>query len=173
MDTRHGHGSIVGEPSLHVLSPSLTFGAVSTTTRSGLRNLVEIRELIEVGVVGKLAGALTDQALDRLAELCDEMTHSGLDPDADREFHRVLYAGADNPLIGQLVDVFWDAYRAAQAVLDPPGRGDTAETVARHRLIVDALRAGDADVARTAMHDHFAEIKKRLDDSSPDDRRRR
>ena len=162
VDTRHGYGSVVGEPSLRVLSPSLTFGAVSTTTRDGLRNLVEIRELIEVGVIGRLAGALGEPALERLTELCDEMTSSELDPEADREFHRVLYAAADNPLIGQLVDVFWDAYRSAQAVLDPPERRDTVETVARHRRIVEALRAGDPDRARSAMGEHFAEIKRRL-----------
>lgn len=169
VDTRHGHGSLVGDASLHALSPSLIFRTIAETSRDleGLRNLVEIRELLEVGVIGRLAGRLEPETLDRLAELCEAMTRSDLDPEVDREFHRVLYAGLDNPLVGQLVDVFWDAYHEAQAVLTLPARSETAETVGRHRAVVEALRSGDADAARSAMRAHFAEINRRLDSQRP------
>lgn len=162
VDTRHGHGSVVGEPSLHVLLPSLSFAATSATTLDGLRNLVEVRELLEVGVIARVAGTLDPATLKRLDELCDDMTDTELDPALDHEFHRTLYAAVGNPLIGQLIDVFWDAYRSAHAMIDPPERTDTAATVARHRRIVDALRDGEPGRAQTAMADHFADVKRRL-----------
>lgn len=165
IEVRHGYGTVVGEPSLRVLSPSLVFRAV--TTASGeldeLRNLVEIRELIETGVVERLAGTILESTLDTLDELCDKMTRSRLDPETDREFHRSLYSDVGNPLVGQLIDVFWDAYNTAKIALDTPKDSETAQTIGRHRAIVAALRSGDGTAARSAMSDHFAEIKRRLD----------
>ncbi|WP_433870141.1 FadR/GntR family transcriptional regulator [Saccharopolyspora sp. CA-218241] len=165
IEVRHGYGTVVGEPSLHVLSPSLVFRTVTTTSGvlDELRNLVEIRELIETGVVERLAGTVPESTLDALDELCDTMTRSPLDPETDRAFHRRLYAEVDNPLVGQLIDVFWDAYHAGGAALDAPKGSETAQTLRRHRAIVAALRSGDGTAARSAMTDHFAEIKRRLD----------
>lgn len=165
VDIRHGYGTFVGDAALRVLSPSLAFQALtdpSGDTRRGLRDLVDIREVVEVGVVDRLIGRLDAETLDRLDRLCDRMAGTHLDPDVDREFHRTLYAGLDNPLIGQLVDLFWDAYQAARTAATVPVGADTEHTVARHRAIVTALRSGDVTTARAAMVDHFAEIKHRL-----------
>lgn len=165
VEIRHGHGTFVGDASLHVLSPSLAFRALAgpdTDPLQGLRHLVDIRELVEVGVVDRLAGALDRVTLDRMAALCDEMAATDLDPAVDREFHRILYSQLDNPLVGQLVDLFWDAYRAARTGITLPDTASAAHTVAAHRAIVAALRTGDRDAARHAMSAHFADIKRRL-----------
>jgi DNA-binding FadR family transcriptional regulator len=90
------------------------------------------------------------------------MAETDLDPDVDREFHRTLYAVLDNPLVGQLIDVFWDAYRAAHTALTLPGNTNTTHTVAQHAAIVTALRSGDPAAARAAMTAHFTDIKNRL-----------
>ncbi len=165
IEVRHGYGTVVGEPSLRVLSPSLVFRAVTTAAHQldELRNLVEIRELIETGVVERLAGGVRSSTLDALDESCERMANSELDPEADREFHRTLYSDVDNPLVGQLIDVFWDAYNAANTELDAPEDQETERTIGRHRAIVAALRSGDGAAARSAMGEHFAEIKRRLD----------
>jgi DNA-binding FadR family transcriptional regulator len=148
-----------------VLSPSLTVRALTTGSPddlTGLCDLVDIRELVEVGVVDRLAGGLSTDTLDHLDALCDRMAATDLDPDADREFHRTLYAVLDNPLVGQLVDLFWDSYRAAHAELTLPDSADPAAIVTQHRAIVAALRTGDGTAARAAMTAHFADIKARL-----------
>ncbi len=170
VEVRRGHGTVVAEPSLRVLSPSLAFRVIAGASRSDgadpldeLRHLVEVRELIETGAAERLAQEVDAATVDRLAELCDVMSREGLDPEVDREFHRLLYSTVDNPLIGQLVDVFWDAYRDASGVLDAPSREAAEDTAARHRFIVDALRGGDAEALRSAMSTHFTEIKRRID----------
>ena len=164
VDIRHGHGTFVGDAPLAALSPSLAFRAVADRSDdlTGLRDLVDLREIVEVGVVERLAGALPTSTLDTLDALCDEMAATHLDPDVDRRFHQTLYATLDNRLVGQLVEAFWDAYEAARAALTVSTDVDAAHTVAGHRAIVAALRAGDTDAARTAMHDHFTDIKHRL-----------
>jgi DNA-binding FadR family transcriptional regulator len=165
VDIRHGFGTFVGDASLNALSPSLTFRALTNGSgddRRGLRDLVDIRELVEVGVIDRVVGTLADETLDRLAALCERMAETDLDPDVDREFHRTLYASIDNPLIGQLIDLFWDSYRAAHAALTLPGNRNTAHTAAQHAAIVTALRTGDRAAARAAMTAHFTDIKERL-----------
>jgi DNA-binding FadR family transcriptional regulator len=165
VDIRHGHGTFVGAAALHALSPSLIFRALTNRTADGLqglRDLVGVRELVEVGVIEQLAGTLDTATLDRLSWLCKEMEHTDLDPAVDREFHRTLYAGLDNPLVGQLVDLFWDAYREVQSAISLPANKDIACTVEQHRQIVETLRAGDPAAARAAMVSHFADINQRL-----------
>jgi DNA-binding FadR family transcriptional regulator len=164
VDIRHGHGTFVGEASLRALSPSLSFRAMidADDSVSGLRNLIDIRELIEVGMIRRVAGGLTEASLARLTELCDRMTGPDVEPAVDREFHRTLYAEAGNPLVGQVVDVFWDAYVAAHAALAAPPPLGVRATARKHRAIVDALRAADPDAAAAAMTAHFADIHQRL-----------
>ncbi|WP_051165810.1 FadR/GntR family transcriptional regulator [Amycolatopsis orientalis] len=163
VDIRHGHGTFVGEGSLTVLAPSLVFRTLTDGGPAGLLNLVDIRELVEVGTMDTLAGALPAGTLARLDELCDEMVRTSLDPEVDREFHRTLYAGLANPLVGQLVDLFWDSYHAAESALTlATDEQNVAHTAEQHRAIVRALRAGDPRLARTAMTEHFADIRERL-----------
>lgn len=92
------------------------------------------------------------------------MADSHLDPDIDRAFHHTLYVRLDNPLVGQLVELFWEAYHAARATLDlaRPTGAEAAHVLDCHRAIVTALRSGDRAAARRAMTAHFAEIKHRL-----------
>lgn len=166
VDIHHGYGTFVGGASLQALSPALTFRALADASPGdlrGLRNLVDLRELVETGVADRLVGSLSEPDLHRLETLCDEMARTELEPDVDREFHQRLYAALDNPLVGQLVDVFWDAYHAAQSALTLPAVGDSAHTVAQHRAIVAALRAGDTAALRAAMLEHFSDIKHRLE----------
>lgn len=173
VEIHHGHGTFIGDAPLHALSPALTFRALADRSSGdlrGLRDLVDIRELVEVGVADRLVGAFTEESIDHLASLCDEMERSDLAPEIDRHFHRTLYAAVDNPLVGQLVDVFWDSYHAAQAALTLPAAADSTRTVAQHRAIVDALRSGEPHLLRAAMLEHFTDIKDRIDRSADDAR---
>ena len=161
VDIRHGYGTFVGQASLHALSASLAF-RIRSRAGQGIRaihDLVEIRELLETGLIGDVAKARTSEA--RLSALDALVTAMAHDLGADRAFHALLYENCGNELVLQLIGLFWDTYHDVEHLLgDISDRTD--DIVANHRRIVTALRARDADAARDAMRLHFRDVRIRI-----------
>ncbi|MGI5238306.1 FadR/GntR family transcriptional regulator [Dactylosporangium sp. CA-139066] len=158
VEIRHGHGTFVGRASIDVLTPSLTFRVRTDGGIRALRDLVEVRELLETGLIGSVVGTVSDARFAALDALVNGIAH---DAGADRAFHALLYEGCGNELVLQLIAVFWDVYHEVGDRLPPPDH-QAAQTVANHRRIVDALRARDPEAAREAMRRHFGEVKERI-----------
>ncbi len=160
VEIRHGYGTFVGNAPLDALTPSLAFRIRSRINHNvgALQDLVQVRELLEVGLIGDVAGKLSPARLAALDALVDRMAD---DPEADKSFHTLLYESSGNDLVLQLIGLFWDVYRAVEPSIDPPKVAP--EAIARsHRQIVEVLRDGDADAARDAMRRHFAELEARV-----------
>lgn len=165
VEIRRGLGMFVGEAPLRVFTPSLSFRirAGENGDVGSLRDLVEVRELLEVGLIGQVAGTLSTA---RLAALDALVRRMGEDPEADRSFHALLYESAGNALVLQLIQLFWDVYHEVEQTLGPP-EDRVAEIEANHDRIVAALRAGDAAVAQDAMRRHFTDVKARISRAVP------
>ncbi|MGW0843288.1 FadR/GntR family transcriptional regulator [Streptomyces sp. NPDC002787] len=167
VDIRHGYGTYVGEASLTPLVDGLTFRTLARPDgdSAALAEILQVREVLEDGLVRRVAGTLTEEELDGLAAVVDRMEAAGRagEPVAelDREFHELLYASLGNALIPQLLGAFWTVFlrvAGARGWTDDP----TPElTVRRHRDIVAALRAHDVEGAQRAMADHFRGIESR------------
>lgn len=172
VDIRHGYGTYVGEASLTPLVDGLTFRALARPDgdTAALAEILQIREILEDGLVRRVAATLTDEELDGLAAVVDRMeaAQRAGDPVAelDRDFHELLYASLGNTLVPQLLGAFWTVFlrvAGARGWTDDP----TPElTIRRHRDIVAALRARDVEGARRAMSDHFRGIETRAAQAS-------
>lgn len=161
VEIRHGFGTFVGHAPINVLTPSLAFRVRSPTGQGvrALHDLVEVRELLEIGLIGRVAeGAVGPARLDALDALVTAMEH---DREADRAFHALLYESCGNELVLQLIGLFWDVYHDVEPALGPP-EDRTAEIVANHRRIVAALRDRDGAAAQEAMRQHFRDVKARI-----------
>jgi DNA-binding FadR family transcriptional regulator len=78
--------------------------------------------------------------------------------EVDKEFHLQLYKGLGNPLVDNLIEVFWELFvRLGDAI---PGPQDAGRGV-RHMAIVTALQAGDVTDSLQRMQDHFADVRER------------
>ncbi|MFF6812364.1 GntR family transcriptional regulator [Streptomyces sp. NPDC012403] len=142
--------------------PNRGFRVVERGARE-LAELAEIRALIEVPVMMRLARTVPAERwaeLRPLAEATVRAASSGCRAtyaEADRVFHRAVLALAGNE---QLVRIAEDLHRRAQWPLvggAPGGRG-RAELVAdahEHTALLDALIAGDFDVVRSLVGEHF------------------
>ncbi|HCT79417.1 MAG TPA: FadR family transcriptional regulator [Micromonosporaceae bacterium] len=160
VEIRHGFGTYVGNASLEVLGPSLQF-RIRSGTEGGihaLRDLVEVRELLETGLIAQVAKTTSPGKLSALDALVTAMQQ---DLQADRAFHGLLYESLGNELVLQLIDLFWQVYHKVEPLLGEP-EDRTEEIVANHRRIVDALRKHDAGAAQEAMRRHFRDVKARV-----------
>ncbi|WP_217142080.1 GntR family transcriptional regulator [Streptomyces sp. AC627_RSS907] len=141
--------------------PNRGFRVVERGARE-LAELAEVRALIEVPVMLRLARTVPAERwaeLRPLAEATVRAASSGCPAayaEADRAFHRAVLALAGND---QLVRIAGDLHRRAQW---PPagapaarGRADLIADAHEHTALLDALIAGDPDVVRTLVTEHF------------------
>ncbi|MGC3004411.1 GntR family transcriptional regulator, partial [Streptomyces sp. G35A] len=142
--------------------PNRGFRVVERGARE-LAELAEVRALIEVPVMLRLARTVPAErwaALRPLAEATVRAASSGCRAtyaDSDRAFHGAVLALAGNE---QLVRIAEDLHRRAQWPLvgAAPGARGRAELVAdahEHTTLLDALIAGDLDVVRSLVGEHF------------------
>lgn len=160
VEIRHGFGTFVGKASLDALRPSLHF-RIRAGSVTDLRDLVEVREVLEVGLIARVAEDAGAAKLSALDALVNAVRH---DLQADRAFHALLYESLGNELVLQLIDLFWQVYHEVERSLEPQERDE--EIVASHRRIVEALRRKDPAAAQEAMRRHFRDVRARVADAA-------
>jgi DNA-binding FadR family transcriptional regulator len=167
VDIRHGLGTYVGTPSFSPLEAGLTFHS-HLSLRGDLRDigdLVQIREVLETGLVRQVLALVDDADFDTLegavATMEREAAEGRYSPEADWVFHKTLYAPLRNELISDLLRVFWSVFDKVNAEL-PRAVESPQVAAAAHRNILDALRGGDAQVLTAAVADHFTDIRERI-----------
>ncbi|MFD3730688.1 FCD domain-containing protein [Streptomyces sp. NPDC058632] len=142
--------------------PNRGFRVVERGDRE-LAELAEVRALIEVPVVLRLAGTVPAERwaeLRPLAEATIRAASSGCRAtyaESDRAFHRAVLALAGNE---QLVRIAEDLHRRAQWPLvgtapGPLGRAGLVADAHQHTTLLDALIAGDRDAVRSLVGEHF------------------
>jgi DNA-binding FadR family transcriptional regulator len=175
VEIRHGFGTYVGPMSMAPMIEGLTFRTVAGHYRGedSLLQLLELREAVETGLIARLAGRIPAADLAELDALVDQMdTEAAADgapmdgqgavhTETDRAFHATLYRCLRNPLLGEVLEAFWDAFHNVRKdLVDLPQ--DPEVTCRQHREILDAVRSGDTLRAERAIREHFGNIRTRL-----------
>lgn len=164
LESQQGSGVFVREFSFDALLDNLPYGLLRDLEK--LSEILEIRCVLEKGLVGKAIARLTEERLAALrATLAEMEAKAGAGEsisDTDRDFHRQLFADLGNATVLKLLDIFWLAFnKAAQqvAITTPNPR----KTYRDHAAIVEAVAAGDAAGAQEALRNHYADILGRLE----------
>lgn len=167
VETRHGLGSFVGRASLAPLIAGMTFNLVqgiNEDTRT-LRELLELREILEVELVRRVVGRHTPEQLALLEDLVATMEGQAAqgvpDAEADRAFHLTLYEPLANGVVTHLLGAFFDILATLEAQL-PAATHTPAASAHWHRSITEATRRGDAAAAVAAMGEQFTGAHDRL-----------
>ncbi|WP_234334052.1 GntR family transcriptional regulator [Streptomyces viridochromogenes] len=147
--------------------PNRGFRVVERGARE-LAELAEVRALIEVPVMLRLARTVPAERwaeLRPLAEATARAASTGCRAtyaETDRTFHRAVLSLCGNEQLVQIAD---DLHRRAQWPLETPARPsgrchvDLLADAAEHTALLDALIAGNVDVVRTLVADHFASTR--------------
>lgn len=135
---------------------------VLTRTPAQMAELAEVRALLEVPVMLRLARTLPPGAWAALGPVAAQAAEAAAAgdlvryADADRAFHRAVLALAGN---GQLLLVADDLHRRFQWPLPgprSPRRTDLVADAAEHVALIGALTTGDLPLAESLTRTHFA-----------------
>lgn len=131
--------------------------------------LTEARLLFEGEAAALAAMHITDEQLERLDALVNDMAvenlHAEVTEEADRDFHLTIAAATRNAGVLRTIEDLWHLRSVSPecALLHSKARDAKVRPVVQeHAKIVEALRAGDPNAARLAMRAHLAAVMDHL-----------
>ncbi len=153
---------------------------VASLSRDEVRELYELREALESFAAAQVAQLQNASVLARLQALCNEAEtllktfpkKGSLDEeqreqvrDLDLQFHQCIVSGSDNKRIQKAMDDAAIHRRLFASMQDDQDVAVPRRAWRMHQQVVKAIKAGDADAARTSMAEHIrAGREKRLAD---------
>lgn len=153
VEVRHGEGAVL----LERRSDAAVISAARAHTRR-LPEVIEAREALEVKLAALAAQRRTDEDLRRIDAALERMEQDidagerGLE--GDELFHGAVTVAARSSLLADLMAEISAAIRESRIEsLSQPSRPH--ESLASHRKIAEAIRAGDAEGAADSMAEHI------------------
>src|SRR3954447_24081982 len=156
LDVRQGDGTYVTSLEPAVLSEVLGF-VLDLHSDDALLQIFEVRRLLEPHAAALAASHIDEAALESLDASLDAVngttsverliTH-------DLEFHRLIAAASGNPYLAGLLDAMAGPTARARIWRGLTQDDAVTRTIAEHRALLEAIRGGDADLARSwaAVH---------------------
>jgi DNA-binding FadR family transcriptional regulator len=164
LEARPGSGLFVRDFTFDSILENLPYGIMFAMER--LSNIMEIRFHIEYGMMERVNDECTPEQIAHLHQvlaqwrtLAEQGQYSASD---DRLFHQILYENVDNPVLIQILDVFWVVFRHAQTEADLPDVRDPLHTFQIHEQLVEAMECRDAARMRELMVEHREGIETRI-----------
>jgi GntR family transcriptional repressor for pyruvate dehydrogenase complex len=122
-----------------------------------LPEIIETRDALETKIAALAAVRRTDEDLVRIDDALHGMEadirSGGRGVEGDERFHGAVTAAAHSLLLARLMDEIGDLILETRIEsLSQPDR--PAKSLAGHRAIAEAIRAGDPAAAAAAMHEH-------------------
>ena len=160
LESRHGSGTYVSSLSLDELLRPLQF--VVTLADSGIRDLFDVRALIEPGAAALAAERATDEELEIIKRTARESTAPELNQDErgawDIEWHDLIVRCSHNGLLINVAQSIGKLSVESRAItVRVPGILDQA--VVDHRKIASAICARKPAAAQKAMHRHLDHVR--------------
>ncbi len=168
---RRGDGTYVNDVSsaamFHQLVPDLMLNGYSEV------EILDFREMLEPECVRRFVQGRTAGRIEKLREMCCVMEECAGDgtpkfAEADLKFHLMLVQGCGNPIIIKIMDIIIDVltyYQYSANELIGPKTG--AE---EHKRILEAIEAGDGELAALLMKRHIQRSKQDIVDRLKDGR---
>lgn len=162
VDARQGDASYITG-----LGPELLLGALGLAMdlqrEDTMADLVGIRRVLEPAATAMAATRITDHEIELLRglirpELSEERARQHVE--LDWEFHHVVAQSSGNELLVALLDGLTAPTVRMRTWRGLSVPGIIERTLAEHRAIVDALAAGDVELARAAATVHVAGVEK-------------
>ena len=162
LETRHGEGTFVrelsGQVNFNALIPLLILDEID------ILHVLEYRRIVEKGTAALAAERASDQDLIDMEAVYNEMVQSQNNiaefARADLEFHLVLAKATGNPVLIKVNNVLRSILEVSmENIVRVLGAQDGLHY---HRLIIEAVRARNAEAAENIMQEHIVRTIERL-----------
>lgn len=169
VEIKHGSGVYVKDDrDVLLMSNPIFAGEVS---KDMMVDLIEARIPIELESVAQAARKATEEDIERLERLLEEAERYLEDDEAlnqtNMSFHREVAITSGNMVIAQILEVLSNLFEREQRVLLDI-HGSREEDHAQHLHILDAIRKGDAELARRRMRDHLEGVRELAEQWDPE-----
>lgn len=157
IDTCQGEGSFVLEQGMETYLNPLMSCLVLNQSKIDAIQVMEYREMVESGTAELAVDKATDADCERLKEIINEMKAFKNNPEIfsqkDFEFHLKLAEISGNILILKVLEIINRIIEDSVENMVPLVGMDNG--IYYHKLILEAIIAGDRERARNAMRDHI------------------
>lgn len=142
---------------------------VRSFTKKDLWEVYTVRAALESLSIQQLAPRITDEEIEELEQMVEDMVAAGARGDIPRrtmvniEFHKALIRASGNKLILRLFEnLQFGSYSLMTGNLSTM---DPVEIAARHRELIDVLRKRDPQMAAEAIRSHIESVGKPIVES--------
>lgn len=170
IESRQGDGTYVRSVSVEELTEPLALLLLQSRTQ--MRELWEVRRVLEPALAEFAAARITDEELAELDAVLEQQrrkVEAGfIALEEDTAFHNGIAEAARNTVMLRALDTLVDLLRQSrERSLQQHDR--PAYSLAGHRRILAALRRRDPEGARAEMLRHLRDIEERVFDSTAED----
>jgi DNA-binding FadR family transcriptional regulator len=162
IEVRQGNGLFVRELNFDPMIETFKFG-MRFDTRTVVE-LLQIRIWLETAVIGdavKRIGKKQLKQLDAVLARWEARNQNGEEfIELDEQFHRILYSVLENDTLMRLFDVFWVSFSGLE--IDAIRSSNPVDELQAHQMLLEAVKAGDTDLARERLLKHFEHVKARI-----------
>lgn len=164
LDVRQGDGTYVTSLQAPLLLEALSF-IVDFHRDATVLEFLRVRRILEPAATAMAAERITPEESAELRALLDRLgPHPGVEDLVanDLDFHRRIAACSGNSVLCSLLETLSGPTTRARVWRGLTQSGATERTLAEHHAIVDALAAGDPEVARSWATVHIAAVEEWL-----------
>ena len=169
VETRQKRGTLVTMPAKwHQLDPSvLGWHSQLSANAPVLMDLIEMRRIVEPAAAALAATRFSNEDKARLAAAYKEMAAAAVSGDtesfiaADLEFHSAILLATHNRFLLPLAHAIRATMLASLHLTNSRADENHAVSLPLHKTILEAILAGDATSASTAMLNHLVDTESR------------
>lgn len=159
IELRHGEGTFVQKIDVETMVTQ-PMNAALLLGHSDMRQLLEVRKYLELGAVEAAARRADASSLTAAKQALEKMEEPSLHLEervsADLQFHLGLAEAAGNPLLYNLLNSMSEAVRSRiRSQYEGQEEAAAGRQAAEHRLIYDAVLAGEPERAVRHMREHL------------------
>ncbi len=168
IEIKQGSGTFVKSVPANQLDFPLSTAML--TNRQDIAHLLEVRKIIEVGAAGRAALHRTDQDIQAMLQILEDMKQAHGDGElgekVDYQFHAAISNASQNPLLATLLDqisgLMIETMKETRRIWLYSQKTTSEQLYDEHMQIFLAIKQQNEELAKHAMASHLSNVEKVL-----------